>query len=398
MYAPVQYDFDDEIGRTLIKVVGVGGGGGNAVNHMVDCLLNNGSDASLVGQETLASNSNGDIIFYSVNTDAQALRKSKVQQTIQIGAQTTRGLGAGANPNVGRKAAEDDQEAIRAMLEGADMVFIAAGMGGGTGTGAAPVVAQVAKELGILTVAVVTKPFPFEGKKRMTFAELGIKELSKYVDSLITIPNEKLIKVLGKNISLLNAFAEVNDILRNAVTGISDMITTPGFINVDFADVRTVMSEMGRAMMGSATVRGAPDEGRAEEAAKKAIASPLLEDVNLVGAKGILVNVAAGMDLGLTEFDAVGNVIDEFASPDATRVIGTSFIPEMADEIRVTIVATGIGSDDDVAPLSPVVQPKVAVEPAIASEVAPQVAPEPARPTQLNGNAFVPAFLRGTNN
>ncbi|PJG83006.1 cell division protein FtsZ [Caviibacterium pharyngocola] len=346
MFEPVDYDLGD-MGGALIKVVGVGGGGGNAVNHMVANMVKNDIGGTLIGTDELSyptpDDEHGRIIFYAVNTDAQALRKSNVQQTVQIGGATTKGLGAGANPNVGRKAAEDDQDAIRAMLEGADMVFIAAGMGGGTGTGAAPIVAQIAKELGILTVAVVTKPFSFEGKKRMQFAEMGIKELSKHVDSLIIIPNEKLLKVLGKNVTLIQAFAAANDILRNAVTGISDMITSPGMINVDFADVRTVMSEMGRAMMGSGIAEGSAGDGRAEKAAQDAVASPLLEDVDLSGAKGVLVNITAGFNLGLDEFNAVGDIIRAFASDEATVVVGTTLVPEMEDEIRVTIVATGIG-------------------------------------------------------
>ncbi|EIJ67799.1 cell division protein FtsZ [Pasteurella bettyae] len=403
MFEPVEYGFDDEIGRTLIKVVGVGGGGGNAVNHMVNNMIHNGG--TLVGENSIASDEHGEIIFYAVNTDAQALRKSVVQQTVQIGAATTKGLGAGANPNVGRKAAEDDQEAIRSMLEGADMVFIAAGMGGGTGTGAAPIVAQVAKDLGILTVAVVTKPFSFEGKKRMAFAELGIKELSKYVDSLIIIPNEKLLKVLGKSVSLVQAFSAVNDILRNAVTGISDMITSPGLINVDFADVRTVMSEMGRAMMGAGIAQGAASDGRAEKAAQDAVASPLLEDVDLSGAKGVLVNITAGMDLGLDEFYAVGDTIRAFASDEATVVVGTTLIPEMSDEIRVTIVATGIGDiDDPAAPLAPQRLVTNVSSGTAAFHQGTQTAPnqqpvhseQPARPTSLGNNElFKPAFLRG---
>lgn len=346
MFEPVDYDVGDMSGA-LIKVVGVGGGGGNAVNHMVANMIKNNVGGSLVGTDELSyptqDDENGRIIFYAINTDAQALRKSNVQQTVQIGGSITKGLGAGANPNVGRKAAEEDQEAIRLMLEGADMVFIAAGMGGGTGTGAAPIVAQIAKEMGILTVAVVTKPFAFEGRKRMQFAELGIKELSKHVDSLIIIPNEKLHKILGKNITLVDAFAAANDILRNAVTGISDMITSPGLINVDFADVKTVMSEKGRAMMGSGVEKGSSSEDRAEKAARAAVASPLLEDVDLSGARGVLANVTAGFDLTLNEFTVVGDVVRAFASEEATVVVGTTLVPEMSDEIRVTIVATGIG-------------------------------------------------------
>lgn len=335
MFEPIEFD---DITDAVIKVVGVGGGGGNAVNHMV--------------QEEMHG-----VEFFSINTDAQALRKSLVKQTVQIGGNTTKGLGAGANPNVGRQAAEDDKDAIRNILEGADMVFIAAGMGGGTGTGAAPVVAQIAKELGILTVAVVTKPFSFEGKKRMALAEMGIRELSKFVDSLIVIPNEKLLKVLGKNISLVNAFATANEILRNAVRGISDMITSPGLINVDFADVKTVMQEMGHAMMGTGVADGEVGDGRADKAAQDAVASPLLEDVDLSGARGVLVNITAGMDLSLDEFSTVGDTVRAFASEDATVVIGSTLIPEMSDQIRVTIVATGIGGNREETELK-VITPK----------------------------------------
>nr|WP_113864970.1 cell division protein FtsZ [Brenneria salicis]NMN90601.1 cell division protein FtsZ [Brenneria salicis ATCC 15712 = DSM 30166]RBP66905.1 cell division protein FtsZ [Brenneria salicis ATCC 15712 = DSM 30166]RLM32120.1 cell division protein FtsZ [Brenneria salicis ATCC 15712 = DSM 30166] len=318
MFEPMELTND-----AVIKVIGVGGGGGNAVEHMV--------------RERIEG-----VEFFAVNTDAQALRKTAVGQTIQIGSGITKGLGAGANPEVGRNSAEEDREALRTALEGADMVFIAAGMGGGTGTGAAPVVAEVAKDLGILTVAVVTKPFNFEGKKRMAFAEQGIAELSKHVDSLITIPNDKLLKVLGRGISLLDAFGAANDVLKGAVQGIAELITRPGLMNVDFADVRTVMSEMGYAMMGSGVARG---EDRAEEAAEMAISSPLLEDIDLSGARGVLVNITAGFDLRLDEFETVGNTIRAFASDNATVVIGTSLDPEMNDELRVTVVATGIGMD-----------------------------------------------------
>ncbi len=318
MFEPMELTND-----AVIKVIGVGGGGGNAVEHMV--------------RERIEG-----VEFFAVNTDAQALRKTAVGQTIQIGSGITKGLGAGANPEVGRNSAEEDREALRAALDGADMVFIAAGMGGGTGTGAAPVVAEVAKDLGILTVAVVTKPFNFEGKKRMAFAEQGIAELSKHVDSLITIPNDKLLKVLGRGISLLDAFGAANDVLKGAVQGIAELITRPGLMNVDFADVRTVMSEMGYAMMGSGVARG---EDRAEEAAEMAISSPLLEDIDLSGARGVLVNITAGFDLRLDEFETVGNTIRAFASDNATVVIGTSLDPDMNDELRVTVVATGIGMD-----------------------------------------------------
>ena len=318
MFEPMELTND-----AVIKVIGVGGGGGNAVEHMV--------------RERIEC-----VEFFAVNTDAQALRKTAVGQTIQIGSGITKGLGAGANPEVGRNAADEDREALRAALDGADMVFIAAGMGGGTGTGAAPVVAEVAKDLGILTVAVVTKPFNFEGKKRMAFAEQGITELSKHVDSLITIPNDKLLKVLGRGISLLDAFGAANDVLKGAVQGIAELITRPGLMNVDFADVRTVMSEMGYAMMGSGVASG---EDRAEEAAEMAISSPLLEDIDLSGARGVLVNITAGFDLRLDEFETVGNTIRAFASDNATVVIGTSLDPDMNDELRVTVVATGIGMD-----------------------------------------------------
>ena len=318
MFEPMELTND-----AVIKVIGVGGGGGNAVEHMV--------------RERIEG-----VEFCAVNTDAQALRKTAVGQTIQIGSGITKGLGAGANPEVGRNAADEDREALRAALDGADMVFIAAGMGGGTGTGAAPVVAEVAKDLGILTVAVVTKPFNFEGKKRMAFAEQGITELSKHVDSLITIPNDKLLKVLGRGISLLDAFGAANDVLKGAVQGIAELITRPGLMNVDFADVRTVMSEMGYAMMGSGVASG---EDRAEEAAEMAISSPLLEDIDLSGARGVLVNITAGFDLRLDEFETVGNTIRAFASDNATVVIGTSLDPDMNDELRVTVVATGIGMD-----------------------------------------------------
>jgi cell division protein FtsZ len=309
--------------EAVIKVVGVGGGGGNAVEYMV------------------ASNIEG-VEFIAANTDAQALRNSSAHVTLQLGANVTKGLGAGANPDVGRRSAEEDRDTIKKTIMGADMVFIAAGMGGGTGTGAAPIVAQVAKELGILTVAVVTKPFPFEGKKRSNYADEGINELAKHVDSLITIPNDKLLKVLGKGTSLLDAFKAANNVLLGAVQGIAELITRPGLINVDFADVRTVMSEMGTAMMGTGRSSG-PD--RAEEAAEQAISSPLLEDIDLSGAKGILVNITAGLDLTIEEFEIVGNAVKAFASENATVVVGAVIDPDMSDELRVTVVATGIGAE-----------------------------------------------------
>jgi cell division protein FtsZ len=278
--------------------------------------------------------------FVSINTDAQALKSFHGKHTLQIGSSVTKGLGAGANPEVGRQAALEDRDRISEMLEGCDMVFITAGMGGGTGTGAAPVVAQTAKEMGILTVAVVTKPFPFEGQRRLGIAQQGIDELSHHVDSLIQIPNAKLLSVLGPDITLLNAFKAANQVLSGAVQGIAELITRPGLINVDFADVRTVMSEMGMAMMGSGSATG---QDRALMAAQSAIGSPLLEDINLAGACGILVNVTAGMNLSMREFEEVGSTIADLASEDATVVMGTVIDPDMNDEIRVTVVATGLG-------------------------------------------------------
>ena len=305
----------------VIKVIGVGGGGGNAVSHMVDTGIEG-------------------VDFICANTDSQALKGSRVRTSLQIGCNITKGLGAGSDPDIGRQAAMEDRDRIHEVIEGADMLFITAGMGGGTGTGAAPVVAQVAKELGILTVAVVTKPFLMEGGKRMQIADHGIGELGKYVDSLITIPNEKLLTVLGGETTLLDAFRSANQVLQGAVQGIAELITRPGLINVDFADVRTVMSEMGMAMMGTGVSQG---EDRAREAAESAVSSPLLEDINLAGANGILVNVTAGMDLSIGEFQEVGATVKEFASDDATVVVGTVIDPEMTDRIRVTVVATGLG-------------------------------------------------------
>jgi cell division protein FtsZ len=305
----------------VIKVIGVGGGGGNAVAHMVT----SGIDG---------------VDFMCINTDAQALKHSKVKTALQIGCNITKGLGAGADPEIGRQAAMEDRDRIVELVEGCDMLFITAGMGGGTGTGAAPVVAQVAKELGILTVSVVTKPFEMEGGKRSMMADQGIIELGKYCDSLITIPNQKLLTVLGPQTTLLDAFKSANQVLQGAVQGIAELITRPGLINVDFADVRTVMAETGMAMMGSGAASG---EGRAREAAEAAVSSPLLEDINLAGAHGILVNVTAGMDLSIGEFQEVGNIVKQFASEDATVVVGTVIDPELTNQVRVTVVATGLG-------------------------------------------------------
>ena len=305
----------------IIKVIGIGGGGGNAVGHM------------------MASGIEG-VDFICANTDAQALKGAQVKTGIQIGCNITKGLGAGANPEIGRQAAMEDRDRIQEVVEGSDMLFITAGLGGGTGTGAAPVIAQLAKELGVLTVAVVTKPFLMEGIKRMQIADQGIAELGRYVDSLITIPNEKLLTVLGPDTTLLDAFRTANEVLQGAVQGIADLITRSGLINVDFADVRTVMSEMGMAMMGTGVANG---DNRAREAAEAAISSPLLEDINLDGANGILVNVTAGRDLSIGEFQEVGEMVKDRASVDATVVVGTVIDDDMANELRVTVVATGLG-------------------------------------------------------
>ncbi len=304
----------------VIKVIGLGGGGGNAVNHMVENAIEG-------------------VEFIVMNTDAQALKNVSARTVLQLGSELTKGLGAGADPAIGKQAAQDDKDRVKEVIEGSDMIFLTAGMGGGTGTGAAPVIAEIAKEHDILTVAVVTRPFAFEGRKRRDVADQGIEELGQYVDSLITIPNEKLLPVLGRDVSLVNAFKTANDVLLGAVQGIAELITRPGLINVDFADVRTVMSEMGMAMMGTGAAMG---EHRARQAAEKAIASPLLDDINLQGARGILVNITGGMDFAIGEFDEVGNTIKDLASEDANVVIGTVIDPELHDELRVTVVATGL--------------------------------------------------------
>ena len=314
----------------VIKVVGVGGGGGNAVRHMIE------------------NNVDG-VDFICANTDAQALSDIAAKTVLQLGTGITKGLGAGANPYIGRAAAMEDRDRIADALHGADMVFVTAGMGGGTGTGGAPIVAEVAREMGILTVAVVTRPFSFEGKSRLKIAEAGLAELEQHCDSLITIPNEKLLEVLGKNTSLLDAFREANDVLLGAVQGIAELIIRPGMINVDFADVRTVMSEMGAAMMGTGQASG---ENRAREAAERAINSPLLDDIDVSGAKGVLVNITAGMDLSLGEFAEVGDTIEEYASEDATVVVGTVIDPDLADTLKVTVVATGLGGAEARVPLA----------------------------------------------
>lgn len=324
----VEQIFDVEEGlvdKAVIKVIGVGGGGGNAVEHMLSQKING-------------------VEFICANTDAQALKNSTARNVLQLGAELTKGLGAGANPEVGKRAAQEDRARIQSALEGADMVFITAGMGGGTGTGAAPIIAEVAKDMDILTVAVVTRPFTFEGNKRQQAARQGIQELHDRVDSLITIPNEKLLSVLGPETSLIDGFKAANNVLQSAVQGIAELITQPGLINVDFADVRTVMSEMGVGMMGAATATG---EDRAREAAEAAVASPLLEDVALSGAKGVLVNITGGTNLSIGEFESVGNVIEAFTSNDATVVVGTVIDPDMHDELRVTVVVTGLSDMED---------------------------------------------------
>lgn len=354
---PFEY-VNEDAQQAVIKVIGVGGGGGNAVQHMID------------------NNVDG-VEFIVANTDAQALKRVPAQTVIQLGSDITKGLGAGANPDVGRMAAMENREQIADVLQGADMIFITAGMGGGTGTGASPVVAEIARELGILTVAVVTKPFPFEGRRRMDIAKRGIKELQEQVDSLITIPNEKLIGVLGRQTTLLDAFRAANDVLLGATQGIADLIIRPGLINVDFADVRTVMSEMGMAMMGQGNSQG---ENRAVEAAEQAISSPLLEDINLSGARGILVNITAGYDLTMGEFTEVGDMIYDIAADDANIVIGSAMEPEMADEVRVTVVATGLGD----ALLAGTVTPQAKAEPE----------PKPAPKATLSNDLDTPTFVR----
>ena len=371
---------DAHSSTAVIKVIGVGGGGGNAVAHMV------------------ATGIDG-VEFICANTDSQALKGSHVRKSLQIGCNITKGLGAGADPDVGRQAAMEDRDRILEAIEGADMLFITAGMGGGTGTGAAPIVAQVARELGILTVAIVTKPFLMEGNKRMMIAEHGIGELGKYVDSLITIPNEKLLSVLGGETTLLDAFRAANQVLQGAVQGIAELITRPGLINVDFADVRTVMSEMGMAMMGSGEASG---EDRAREAAEAAASSPLLEDINLAGANGILVNITAGLDLSIGEFQEVGNTVKEYASPDATVVVGTVIDPEMTDRIRVTVVATGLGRQaaQSESPMRIVRRPAAQTEPNYQTLDKPTVQRQRAVGDGLTTNGLqeelldIPAFLR----
>lgn len=310
---------DKKADGAVIKVIGVGGCGGNAVEHMMT--------KNVTGVE-----------FICANTDMQALKKSNAEVVLQIGSEITKGLGAGAKPEIGREAALEDRDQIAEIIDGADMLFITAGMGGGTGTGAAPIIAEVAKEMGILTVAVVTKPFMFEGKRSKVATE-GLEELSQHVDSLIVIPNEKLMEVLGEDVTMADAYRAANDVLHNAVSGIAEIINCPGLVNVDFADVRTVMSEMGMAMMGSAEASG-PD--RARIAAEQAVASPLLEDVNLANARGVLVNISASSSFKMREFYDVMNTIKEFTAEDATVIVGNVMDESLGENLRVTMVATGL--------------------------------------------------------
>ncbi|QEM66978.1 cell division protein FtsZ [Geobacter sp. FeAm09] len=320
------FEFDETIEQSaVIKVIGVGGGGGNAVNTMI-------------------ANNIHKVDFIVANTDAQALRHSKAPVKLQLGGQLTKGLGAGANPNIGRDAALEDREKMTEMLKGADMIFIAAGMGGGTGTGAAPVIAEAAKEAGALTVGIVTKPFSREGKQRMAKAEEGIRELKKHVDSLIIIPNDRLLNIAPRSLGILDAFKPSDDVLRQAVQGISDLITTSGFINVDFADVKSIMSERGMAMMGIGIASG---ENRAVEAAKCAISSPLLEDIDVSGAKGVLVNITGSATMTMDDFDAVNKTVHEKVHEDANIIIGVVIDESLGDEIKVTAIVTGFGDRFD---------------------------------------------------
>lgn len=394
----------------VIKVIGVGGGGGNALNHMV---LSTDTDS-------ISANDMGSVEFFSVNTDAQVLRSSAVRNTIQIGANLTKGLGAGGNPQVGYDAAQEDRDALENMIDGADMVFIAAGMGGGSGTGAAPVIAEIAKSKGILTVAIVTKPFKGEGRKRLGYAEQGIRELSKHVDTLIIIQNDKLAKILPKNVKLNEAFAYADNVLRNSVLGITEMITKQGKVNVDFADVTTVMSQMGRALMGTAEAEG---EGRAERAIQEAVSSPLLEDIDLSGAKGILVNIVSNGDIELSEYNAIQDYVESLSDPDAAIIIGFAEDPELDGRLRVTVVVTGIGQPTDPTPQkmsphsiidypqgNPTQQPQVAPIPQntpvqSGGYTPPRQFERPAPPTTPNGvdqsrmwsPSSIPGFLQNNN-
>lgn len=389
MFEPI---YDDVSNGAVIKVIGVGGGGGNALDHMVQSA----------DTESMSANDMGSVEFFSVNTDAQALRSSSVRNTIQIGANLTKGLGAGGNPQVGYDAAQEDKEALERMIDGADMVFIAAGMGGGSGTGAAPVIAEIAKSKNILTVAIVTKPFRGEGKKRLGYAEQGIRELSKHVDTLIIIQNDKLAKILPKNVKLNEALAYANNVLRNSVLGITEMITKYGRINVDFADVTTVMSQMGRALMGTAEAEG---EGRAERAIQEAVSSPLLEDIDLTGAKGILINIVSSGDIELAEYNLIQDYIENLADENATIIIGSAEDPSLGERLRVTIVATGIGQVEENLPQKAqplnVIPPNINITPPHGSPQQPPLSSNP--PSSVDHNRIfspnnIPRFLRNNNN
>ena len=320
----MMFEFVESDNGATIKVIGIGGGGGNAINNMIN--------ASLVGVD-----------FIAANTDAQSLEVSKAHTKLQLGVNITKGLGAGANPEIGRSAALEDADKIRQALDGTDMVFVTAGLGGGTGTGGAPVVAQIAKEIGALTVAVVTKPFNFEGRQRMKTADKGINELKETVDTMITIPNNRLLSLAAKKATFLEMLKKADDVLLYAVKGISDLITVPGLINLDFADVKTIMSEMGMALMGTGMSSG---EDRATEAAQKAISSPLLEDVSISGAKGVLMNISSGLDLTIDEVQEASSLIQKEAHEDANIIWGTVLDQSAGDELRVTVIATGIGEVD----------------------------------------------------
>lgn len=370
-------DFDMEMEQLAkIKVIGCGGSGNNAVNRMIDEGLRN-------------------VEFIAINTDKQALMLSKASQKIQIGEKLTKGLGAGANPEIGRKAAEESKDEITNAIKGADMVFITAGLGGGTGTGAAPIIAEIAKSLGILTVGVVTKPFPFEGRKRMQQAEIGMKNLKEKVDTLVTIPNERLLSIVDKKTSLMESFKMADDVLRQGVQGISDLITVPGLVNLDFADVKTIMLDKGLAHMGVG--RGTGDN-RAKEAAKQAISSPLLE-TSILGSTGVLLNITGGIDLGLLEINEAAEIVQQSADPDANIIFGAVIDENIKDEIRITVIATGFETDKSV--IKQGIGDKYAVSPefevfstdtVIANDEKDHIAP-PGK----EGNLEIPAFLRRNN-
>jgi len=389
------FTFEDTAGLSAkIKVIGIGGGGGNALNNMITQKLRG-------------------VEFIVANTDAQAIERNHAETKLQLGSDITRGLGAGANPNIGRDAAESERDRIREFLQDTDMVFITAGMGGGTGTGAAPVIAEVAKDLGVLTVAVVTKPFNFEGKRRMRQAEAGIAELREFVDTLITIPNQKLIGAVGKNTSMLEAFRKADDVLLQAVRGIAELITHTGYMNVDFADVKAVMSDTrGVAMMGSGSASG---ESRAIEAAERAISSPLLEDIDIHGAQGILVNVTGNEEMTLAEYDEAVSIIHNMADEDANIICGMVYDQEAGEELRVTVVATGLSGENsvrlaatmrekDVTPMPrmPNIQQPVVPMPQVATGQRPTAQPQqqqqqtsPFEQPGFNDDEFsVPTFLR----